>query len=64
MKKEGFYAIYKGDTFIDLGPTSELAERIGVKKNTIIFWASNSNLKRIKNYENHMIAVRIEDDDE
>lgn len=64
MKKEGFYAIYKGDTFIDLGPTSELAKRIGVKKNTIIFWASNSNLKRIKNYENHMIAVRIEDDDE
>lgn len=64
MKKEGFYAVYKGDTFIDLGPTSELALRLGVKKGTIIFWASNSNFNRIKNYENHMISVRIEDDDE
>lgn len=63
MKKEGFYAVYKGDTFIDLGPTGELADRIGVKKQTIIFWASNSNFNRIKNYENHMIAIRIENDE-
>ncbi len=54
------YAIYKGDQFIDLGTVSKLAQKFGVKPDTIKFWSRPSYLKRIK--DNALIAIRIEDD--
>ena len=63
MSKKTIYAIYKGDVFIDLGTKYELAEKMQVKPDTITFWASTENLKRIKAREisnsQGILAIRI-----
>lgn len=53
------YAIYKGDEFLDLGTTEEMAKKFNVKKETITFWASPAHKKRVKN--KGKVAVRIDD---
>ena len=32
MSREKIYALYKGDTFIDLGTKKYLADKLGVRK--------------------------------
>lgn len=56
------YAIYRGDTFVDLGTAKELAERLGVKENTIYCYASKS--KKYRYGEDRMIAVEMDGDEE
>lgn len=53
------YAIYKGDEFLDLGTVEELSKKFNVKKETISFWASPSNLKRVGN--NGKVAVKLDE---
>lgn len=42
------YALYKGDDFIDIGTSKELAKKIGVSMNTIWFYASEKWKERSK----------------
>lgn len=62
MSSKREYAIYKGDTFIDIGTKKELAEKFNVNEDTITFWHSPSNLKRInsrKTYSGGMIVIDV-----
>lgn len=58
------YALYRGDEFITLGTREYLAEYLGVKPETITFWATPTHRKRIKNEDKCLIVIKIEDDDE
>lgn len=55
------YALYKGDTFIDIGTAEYLAKLLNVKKETIKWLASPSARKRRRHGEdsNATICVRI-----
>lgn len=46
MKIVKVYGLYKGDLFIDVGTADELSKRLNVKKETIYFYASETNKKR------------------
>lgn len=60
MKKKVYYAIYKGDKFIDLGTVNQLAKKLNVSPKTIRFMSSKSMKARDK-YYNRLLAYRIED---
>ena len=53
------YALYHGDTFIDLGTKEYLANLINVSINSITFYMSNTYKKRT-NYRG-WIVIRIKD---
>lgn len=59
MKHE--YALYKGDTFIDLGSAEYLAAKINVKVGSILFYKSPTYKKR--NGERGWVVVEIPEDD-
>ncbi len=61
MKKLVEYALYKGDKFIDIGTKEYLAKLLNVRKETIEFYASPTQLKR--NKDNGYVVVRIDDDE-
>lgn len=56
------YALYKGDDFIDIGTTKELAQKLNVKEETIRFYAT-STWKNKTNCES-WVVVSIEEDKE
>lgn len=56
------YALYKGDTFIELGTKEELAKVLGVKQQTISFYMSPIHYKISKG--NGYVVIRIEDEKE
>ncbi len=59
------YALYHGDTFIDIGTIPQLARRQGVSSHTIRFYKAPSYLKRIEQrnaLDTAMILVKIEED--
>lgn len=53
------YALYHGDKFIDMGSKYYLAELLGVKVKTILFYSSPTYLKR--NNGNGWVVVKVED---
>ncbi len=53
------YALYRGDTFIDLGTKQHLANKIGVKVSTIEYYMTPTHRKKIKG--NGWIVIKIED---
>lgn len=63
MKRRKEYALYKGDKFLDIGTRQELAEKFNVSIDTITFWATPANLKRLASRNvkenNAMIAVKL-----
>ena len=61
MKKPIYYALYKGDEFIDLGTKKYLADLLNVNVTTINFYKSKVYRKRNKK-GNCYIVIRIEDD--
>lgn len=61
MSKIKEYALYKGDRFIDIGTKEYLANLLNVRKETIEFYASPTQLKRHK--DNCYVVVRIDDDE-
>ena len=61
MSKIKEYALYKGDRFIDIGTKEYLANLLNVKKETIEFYASPTQLKRHK--DNCYAVVRIDEDE-
>lgn len=61
------YALYKGDEIIGIGTAKELAEKLGIKPETIRWYATPSQKKRVAaaaDPENQMIAVKIDEKDE
>lgn len=60
MKKQAIYALYKGDTFLNVGTAKELAEWWGVAVNTILFYCHSKRCKRIKG----LYVTRLEEDEE
>lgn len=59
MSRMKEYALYKGDKFIDIGTKEYLANLLNVRKKTIEFYASPTQLKR--NRDNCYVVVRIDD---
>ena len=51
MNQRTIYAIYKGDEFIDLGTSAELAKKRGTSKETIEFKSTPTYEKRCKSYD-------------
>lgn len=47
MNKE--YALYKGEELLHIGTLSEIAEKEGVKRDTIMFYGTPTYRKRRKN---------------
>lgn len=62
------YAIYQGDTFLDIRTVAELAEKFKVAPETIRFWASPAHLKRtekaIDNRGGQKVVIKLEEDEE
>jgi hypothetical protein len=57
-RNEGIYALYKGDKFITEGTKKQIAKCIGVKVNTISYYATKAYEKRMKQY-NHKKGCKI-----
>ena len=57
------YALYRGDTFIDLGTARELAEKYNTTVK-VIQWLATANKakKRAGNCRNGMIVIPIEEE--
>jgi len=53
------YALYKGDTFIDLGSKKYLAKLLNVNINTITFYATPTYKNRGKYNSNRYIVIKI-----
>lgn len=47
MRPRSIYAVYKGEEFLDVGTIPELAERLNVIINTVVFWTSKKYHQRI-----------------
>ena len=62
--KPSVFALYKGDTFVDVGTYAELAARTGIKKDSLRFYATAVHKKRLKNPEKGLIVVRLEEEDD
>lgn len=58
------YALYKGDDFVDIGTSKELAKIIGVKMNTIWFYASEKWKERSKCESWVLVEIKEDEDDE
>lgn len=54
------YALYKGDTFIDLGTVSELAKVLNVSERTIKFYATKTYKERRKESNNSIVVIKVE----
>jgi hypothetical protein len=61
------YAVYKGEIILVIGTDKECAAQLGVKPETVRFYASSKYLSRLekrKNPKNYVIAVKLDDEDE
>ena len=63
MSRESLFALYRGDEFVDVGTKKELAERMGVRTETIGFLASPTNARRNRSGD-RLMAYRIEEDED
>lgn len=61
MKKNIEYAIYDGDTFVDLGTAEYLAKKLNIRRKTITYFCTPSYLKRIKDDPYKRRVIKIED---
>ena len=57
------FALYHGDEFVDMGTAAEIAERRGVRPQTIAYYATPSNMRRVEGkvdkHRSNYVAVRI-----
>lgn len=54
------YAMYKGEECLAIGTIKELAEKLGVKEDTIYFYTTPTYKKRVKKGKNRRVLVRVE----
>lgn len=62
MRPEKVYAMYKGDKFIDLGTTLELAERLNLSRETL-WWYATKTARNRKGNRKYLIEIP-EDEEE
>ncbi|MBR3318708.1 MAG: hypothetical protein IKG21_12900 [Atopobiaceae bacterium] len=60
MSRPGTYALYKGDRLLGVGTKRELAERLGVKPETV-GWYATPTCERRNESGNRLVAVRVDD---
>lgn len=60
MAREPIYVLYQGDEVVDIGTARELAERRGVRPDTIRSYATKSYRKMHEADENHVLAVKVD----
>lgn len=60
IKKYNIYALYKGDTFLDIGTARDLAIKYNVDPKTIKYYSTKSYIKKCKNLDNRLIAVNVD----
>ena len=58
------YALYHGDTFLNIGTPEQLAKIYGVERHTIIWWATPTYLKRLGPNSNRFVSVPLPDDED
>ena len=62
------YALYKGDELLAIGTISEIAEKMGVKRDTISFYKTPAYRKRLKKrrtpYDYQRFLIAIDDEEE
>ena len=62
-RKKDIYALYKGDTFINLGTIEEIAKSENVKPRTIRYLQTPCYKKRFKEDDNNRkVLIKIERD--
>lgn len=54
------YALYQGDEFIMIGTRTEIAKELGVREDTVRFYASETYKKRTNG--NGLVVVECDDD--
>lgn len=59
--RQRIYAVYDGDFFVDVGTKHELAMRLGVTVDTVVFIASPAHKKRRPNGR-HAVFIGYEDE--
>lgn len=64
MSREKDYALYKGDELIAIGTKKEIAEATGLKISSVAFYGTPSYRKNLKDDEDGLILIRIEDDED
>lgn len=57
------YALYKGDTFIDVGTIDEISERQKIKKKRLFTLKVPAYANRENRKENTFILVRLDDEE-
>lgn len=53
------YVLYRGDEVLDVGTAQEIADRRGVKAETIRFYCTASYQGRIRNRDKRLVAERV-----
>lgn len=54
------YAVYKGEELLAIGTSYQLAEKLNVKRETVKWWASPTNRRRVESGKGkRKVAVRI-----
>lgn len=60
------YAVYKGDELLFLGTVKEIAKEFNVKSDTVWYWASSVNKRRLASRRGGnskgKLAVKVEKD--
>jgi len=54
------YALYKGESILTMGTLKEIADEMGVKKDTITYYGTPTYAKRGKGV-NRRILIKLED---
>ena len=57
------YAVYKGDTFLDLGTLEELEISLHMNRKNLHWYKSPTAMKRLEKNPGSLIAILIPDDD-
>lgn len=60
------YAVYKGDELLEIGTRRELAKKFNVSIETVQFWSSPANKRRLASRKGGnsqgKLAIKIEED--
>jgi DNA-binding CsgD family transcriptional regulator len=59
--KRKIYALYKGETLLADGTVNEIAEKMGVKISTVLYYRTPAYQRRAKNVRNRRVLVCLED---
>lgn len=59
LKRENIFAAYKGEDYITSGTVKEIAEELGIKENTVMFYSSPAHEKRSRNAKKPWKIIKI-----